>query len=85
MAIPNRAQADWGQELDIDVSTLSGVPQKIGTFTEAPSIIIIQNDSNVTVSLLRFADSSQTGISFVAGTELVVVGNFKISYIHGKK
>lgn len=72
MALPNRAQADWGQELSIDSSTFTGAAQSMGIFLEAPSILFIQNDSNVTVSLLRFSDSSQTGISFVAGTKIAV-------------
>ena len=72
MAIANRAQADWGQELTIDSATFTGAAQTLGTFAEAPSMIIIQNDSNVTVSLRRFADPTQTGISFVAGTKLVL-------------
>lgn len=112
MALPNRAQAEWGEELSIDSSTFTGAAQNMGTFTEPPSIIFIQNDSNVTVSLLRFSNSAQTGMSFVAGTKIAIdmvtnkanaeffsfpantpvqvsgvagVGNFKISYIHGKE
>lgn len=72
MALPNRAQADWGTELSIDSATFTGSPQSMGTFVQPPSMVIIQNDSNVTVSLLQFADSSQTGISLVTGTKLVL-------------
>lgn len=72
MAIPNRAQADWGQELVINSATFTGSAQTLGTFAEAPSMVVIQNDSNVTVSLRRYADPTQTGISFVAGTKLVL-------------
>ncbi len=72
MAIANRSQADWGEELTIDASTFTGAAQTLGVFTEPPSMIIIQNDTNVTVSVRRFTDSSQTGISFGSGTKLVL-------------
>lgn len=72
MAIPNRAQADWGEELTIDASTFTGSAQVLGTFSQAPSMVVIQNDTNQTVSLRRFTDPSETGISFVAGTKLVL-------------
>lgn len=72
MAIPNRSQADWGEELTIDSSTFTGSNQALGSFSQPPSLIIIQNDSTVTVSVKRFSDSSETGISFDAGTKLVL-------------
>ena len=72
MAIPNRAQADWGEELTIDATTFTGSNQDLGSFSEAPSLIIIQNDTTVTVSVKRYADPSETGISFVSGTKLAL-------------
>lgn len=72
MALPNRVKADFGQELTIDSSTFTGSNQSIGSFIQPPSMIIIQNDASVTVSIKRFSDPSQTGISFVTGTRLVL-------------
>jgi len=72
MGIPNRVQAEFGAELTIDAATFTGSNQSIGSFLQAPSLIIIQNDTNVTVSIRRFSNPSQTGISFVAGTKLVL-------------
>lgn len=72
MALPNRSQADWGEELSIDSATFTGSNQSLGSFSQPPSMIIIQNDASVTVNLQRFEDPSETGISFVAGTRLVL-------------
>jgi len=72
MALPNRVKADFGQELTIDSATFTGSNQSMGTFNQAPSMVIIQNDSTVTVSLKRFSDPSQTGISFATGVRLVL-------------
>lgn len=72
MGLPNNSKADWGQELTIDAATFTGAAQSMGTFTSAPSLIIVQNDSNQTVSIRRFSDPSQSGISFVSGVRLVL-------------
>ena len=72
MSFANRAHADWGQELTIDAATFTGSAQSMGQFSFPPSMIIIQNDCNQTVAIRRFSDPSQNGISFVAGTRLVL-------------
>jgi hypothetical protein len=72
MSFSNRVKADFREELTIDASTFTGANQSIGSFAEPPSMVIIQNDTDVTVSVRRFSNSSQTGISFVAGTKLVL-------------
>lgn len=72
MGIANRVQADWGEELTISAATFTGANQLLGTFEHSPSMIIIQNETNVTVSVKRFEDNSETGISFAAGVRLVL-------------
>lgn len=72
MALPNRVKADFGQELTIDAATFTGSAQSMGSFSQPPSMVIIQNDTTVTVSIRRFSDPSQTGISFANGVRLVL-------------
>lgn len=72
VAFPYRAQADWGTELTINAATFTGAAQLLGSFLSAPSMIIIQNDTNQTVTVRRFADNTLGGISFVTGTKLVL-------------
>lgn len=72
MTSPLNSKADWGQELTIDAATFTGMAQSMGSFSDAPSMVIIQNDTNQTVAIRRFFDPSQNGISFVAGTRLVL-------------
>lgn len=72
MSLPTNSKADFGQELTIDAATFTGAAQSMGVFSDAPSMIIIQNDSNQTVSIRRFSDPSQSGISFVSGVRLVL-------------
>lgn len=72
MALPNRVKADFGQELTINAATFTGAAQSMGSFIQPPSMVIIQNDTDQTVAIRRFADPSQNGISFVNGTRLVL-------------
>jgi len=64
-------KAKFGTELTIDTSTLSGSYVAFtGVFLDSPVKVIIQNDSNVTVSLSD--DGVNAGISFSAGVRLVL-------------
>lgn len=71
MPPPNAVKGEFGQELTIDASTFTGANQSMGSFIFAPSMIIIQNDSTSTVSIRRFSDPTQTGLSLVAGTRII--------------
>lgn len=72
MTFAFRGKADFGQELTIDAATFTGAAQTLGQFTQPPSLIIIQNDTNQTVAIRRFSNPAQNGITFVTGTRLVL-------------
>lgn len=64
-------RANWGIEQTYDASIGDSTFKKMSaSFTESPDIVIIQNDSNVTVTLSQYGISNN--ISFVAGARLVL-------------
>lgn len=67
----NSEHATWGTELSIDSATFTGSFQALnGTFVNFPSIVIIQNDSSVTVSLSQ--DGVHSALTLIAGARLVL-------------
>jgi len=64
-------QAKWGTQISRNAATFTGSLQAFSTtFTDSPWIVIIQNDTDQTVSLSQ--DGTNTAISLVAGTKLVL-------------
>lgn len=68
----NGQRAKFGTEITIDATTFTGSFQAMNnSFADSPLILIIQNDTNQTVS---FSDDGglTSGLSLIAGTKLAI-------------
>lgn len=69
--VNNLQRAKLGEEMQRNASTFDGSTQLLGTFSERPVMVIIQNDTTVSV-VLKDDPTMTAGITFVAGTKMIL-------------
>lgn len=71
MSLYDYQKAKFGAEMTRDAATFTGSFQTLGTFTDTPVKVIIQNDTTVTVTLSDDGGTT-SGLSLVTGIRLVL-------------